>query len=167
MESGITHAVKAVWSSLTGAGTTSRRRRPAQQGSPTQQRPQTQTEIARAIAEERVAEIRGWIAHQAERRQARRPATRRRNRAEAVARPNRRRSERQRTPQHDHTQWSPLEIWMDLTWAKHWRQQGANRRETTWQEPWAKRPQRLYKYLTKPQSTALFLLRTEVIGLNR
>jgi hypothetical protein len=56
---------------------------------------------------------------------------------------------------------------MDLTWRKRWTAQGKGRRETTWREPWEKRPQRLYKHLTKAQSTALTLLRTEAIGLNR
>ena len=56
---------------------------------------------------------------------------------------------------------------MDLNWACSWRQQGRERQETTWTEAWAKRPRRLYESLTKAQATALFLLRTEVIGLNR
>ncbi len=41
------------------------------------------------------------------------------------------------------------------------------RSETTWTELWERRPPRLYDGLTKAQATALFLMRTEAIGLNK
>jgi hypothetical protein len=54
-----------------------------------------------------------------------------------------------------------------MKWEEQWRQYGTNRREATWRETWTKQPRRLYDGCTKAQATALFLMRTEVIGLNK
>ncbi len=53
-------------------------------------------------------------------------------------------------------------------WKGEWESEAAKpgRREATWKDPWRKKPLRLYNKLAKHEATALFLLRTEVIGLN-
>jgi hypothetical protein len=57
-----------------------------------------------------------------------------------------------------------------LAWRRRWEKAtGALPRRRTaavWNTPWEQDPRKLYAGLTKAQSTALFLLRTEVIGLN-
>jgi hypothetical protein len=101
-------------------------------------------------------EIREWQAHQTERRRQ----------AEAAAsRQRRQRVNRRNQPRR--SQQNPLKVWLDIKWAKHWRKQGLNQRGTTWSERWPAKPRRLYEGLKKPQATALFLLRTEAIGLNK
>src|ERR1700743_1434333 len=43
---------------------------------------------------------------------------------------------------------------------------GENRQGSTWLTPWDTQPIRLYSALKKVEATALFLLRTEIVGLN-
>ena len=47
-----------------------------------------------------------------------------------------------------------------------WTRIAAGRQAATWNTPWETNPSTLYNNLPKHQSTALMLLRTEVIGLN-
>jgi hypothetical protein len=56
--------------------------------------------------------------------------------------------------------------WADLKWQKQWKAKAGRRRESTWLTPWITPTLPLYNRLTKAEATALFLLRTEVIGLN-
>jgi hypothetical protein len=51
-------------------------------------------------------------------------------------------------------------------WQAQWEHTGENRQGTTWLTPWHTPPIRLYSALKKVEATALFLLRTEIIGLN-
>jgi exonuclease III len=53
-------------------------------------------------------------------------------------------------------------------WRSKWEVEAMKpgRREATWKDPWVTKPLRLYEKLAKHEATALFLLRTEVIGLN-
>ena len=54
----------------------------------------------------------------------------------------------------------------DREWKKRWMHIAAGKQATTWKTPWETNPSVLYSNLPKHQSTALMLLRTEVIGLN-
>jgi hypothetical protein len=60
---------------------------------------------------------------------------------------------------------SPTRAWMDAIWRKKWKETSIGKRPTAWRTPWSAQPLTLYDGLTKAESTALFLLRTEVIGL--
>jgi len=59
-----------------------------------------------------------------------------------------------------------LRKWSDLEWRQRWETQRLNRDAATWTNAWETPADRLYRGLTKPEATALFLLRTEVIGFN-
>ena len=76
-----------------------------------------------------------------------------------------------------------IKIWATKEWQKRWqaraRTQTGDRAEnrlvrslagsqaaTTWHTPWNLEVMKLYEGLTKAEATALFLLRTEVVGLN-
>jgi hypothetical protein len=67
---------------------------------------------------------------------------------------------------HKHCKNTPLAIWHDALWRKRWKSQANGRTATTWQSPWPFQTIKLYEDLQKHEATALFLLRTEVIGLN-
>jgi hypothetical protein len=74
---------------------------------------------------------------------------------------------RHRTGGHQH-RWRETTLiakWADLEWRRRWQAKAKNRTETTWKTPWGKPTIPLYENLTKAEATALFLLRTEVIGL--
>lgn len=55
-------------------------------------------------------------------------------------------------------------------WRRRWEEETANRtgyrNATAWTTPWAQDLRKLYAGLSKAESTALFLMRSEVIGLN-
>ena len=57
-------------------------------------------------------------------------------------------------------------MWADLEWRRRWTQRGRGLRAATWHTPWPQQILQLYEGLKKHEATALFLLRTEVIGLN-
>jgi len=59
-----------------------------------------------------------------------------------------------------------IEEWADLEWKRRWQKTARGRKAMTWKTPWKKGTLELYSGLPKHQATALFLLRTEVIGLN-
>jgi endonuclease/exonuclease/phosphatase family metal-dependent hydrolase len=67
---------------------------------------------------------------------------------------------------HRWKQKTAITKWMDQEWEKKWRQAAIGRTATTWLEPWQKQILRVYEGLPKHIATTLFLLRTEVIGLN-
>jgi hypothetical protein len=60
----------------------------------------------------------------------------------------------------------PIDRWAELEWRRQWLEEAKARKEATWRTPWETPTLTLYEGLTKPEATALFLLRTEVIGLN-
>ena len=53
-------------------------------------------------------------------------------------------------------------------WKRRWQQESSKtgRSATTWLDDWTEQPLQLYNDLPKHEATALFLLRTEVLGLN-
>jgi hypothetical protein len=56
-----------------------------------------------------------------------------------------------------------------LEWKARWEDQSRTtraRRQATWTTPWEQDRRKLYAGLSKAEATALFLMRTEVIGLN-
>ena len=56
--------------------------------------------------------------------------------------------------------------WAELEWRKRWMKAAEGKQATTWRNPWETKTLSLYEGLPKHQATALFLLRTEVLGLN-
>jgi hypothetical protein len=60
--------------------------------------------------------------------------------------------------------------WGELAWEERWkttvRKRPARRPAAVWRTAWTQDPRTLYVGLTKAEATALFLMRTEVIGLN-
>ena len=60
-----------------------------------------------------------------------------------------------------------IDAFFTAEWEKRWRNYAAstNSRATTWKGEWARPPLSLYEGLRKHEATALFLLRTEVMGL--
>ena len=63
-----------------------------------------------------------------------------------------------------------LNEWGRAEWQTRWerakRRIPGQHRATTWRAPWTQETRLLYDGLTKAEATALFLMRTEVIGLN-
>ena len=113
----------------------------------TRQRPQTPLELLQRKAAEREAKVKRSLARRAN---ATRPQGQRRN----VRQHNQGKSD------------TLLKKWAELEWQRQWQTKARGGRATTWQTPWAKRTVTLYKGLSKAESTALFLMRVEVIGLN-
>jgi hypothetical protein len=141
VEARIEHIADAVWSRMRAA------RGP-------RLRPETCRETARAQAEKRAQEIKDWSEANQRRRSAR-PSHCGRRRPRPPPPPN---------------DLALLAKWGELAWRQRWQmkvQKLANRRRAAvWNTPWEQNPRKLYAGLTKAQSIALFLIRTEVIGLN-
>jgi len=69
---------------------------------------------------------------------------------------------------HQH-QWKEVTLisrGLDIAWKERWTETAQGKTATTWRTPWTQPVLRLYENLRKHEATALFLLRTEVIGLN-
>jgi hypothetical protein len=118
----------------------------------TQTRPLTGREIVATQAAERAQEIKEWIEEtRARRARARGPHAPRRS----TQFPGRA---------------SLIEKWGELAWRRRWeaaiRKLPARRSAIVWRTPWTQDPRKLYAGLSKAEATALFLMRTEVIGLN-
>jgi hypothetical protein len=145
----IREVVDAIWEAENPPQVEGRRGR----GRPrrTRQRPPTSSEQVLARAIEKEMEIQGYRAWQAQRVGPRR--TRRRRRTTGA-------------PGRPHKEKSTIDEWADLEWKRRWFQAARNRRAATWQDPWKMKPVALYSDMPKHQATALFLLRTEVLGLN-
>ena len=79
---------------------------------------------------------------------------------------NRRRTAREGGHNYQWKDITFLDRAMDLDWRARWEARGSNMRATTWKTPWPTQILKLYEDLPKHAATALFLLRTEVIGLN-
>ena len=118
------------------------------------QRPLTSSEQVQQKAIEKQLEIRGYRAHLAER--AEREGPRR------VQQPRANRAPLGR-PQKEK---SIINEWAELEWQKRWLLKARKRKATTWKTPWTQSPLKLYSDTPKHQASALFLLRTEVLGLN-
>src|ERR1700722_12345741 len=58
------------------------------------------------------------------------------------------------------------DAWANHEWKKRWARAADGRAAATWNTPWEISPLTLYENLPKHQTTALMLLRTEVIGIN-
>ena len=153
MEKELVEALKGIWKTLVK----SRRKT---------KRPLVPIEALRVRAKDRENEIQGFLAHQKDRTEQeaamnpRRRSQRNAGRAQA--------ERRHRTGGHQH-RWRETTLiakWADLEWRRRWQEKAKNRTETTWKTPWGKPTVPLYEDLTKAEATALFLLRTEVIGLN-
>ena len=56
--------------------------------------------------------------------------------------------------------------WARWEWRRRWSKAAEGKKATTWRNPWDTKTLPLYEGLPKHQATALFLLRTEVLGLN-
>src|SRR6266480_1716445 len=115
------------------------------------QRPPTSSEHVLNKAIERQLEMRGYRAWQAERAGPNRARRTRANRA---------------PPGRPQKEKSAIDEWAELEWKRRWQQKARNRREATWKTPWEQSTLVLYSDMPKHQASALFLLRTEVIGLN-
>ena len=87
-----------------------------------------------------------------------------RNEAEAQGRSWRRGG--MRGHQHQWKATTLISRWLDREWKKRWMAVAQGKSATTWRTPWTQPVLRLYEGLQKHEATALFLLRTEVIGLN-
>src|SRR5947207_12801447 len=130
---------------------TQRRRDPRE----ARQRPLTSSKQAKQKAIEKQLEIRGYRAHLAER--AEREGLRRAQRPRANRAP----------PGRPQKEKSAIDECAELEWQRRWRLQARNRKATKWKTPWTQSTLKLYSDMPKHQASALFLLRTEVLGLNR
>jgi hypothetical protein len=143
VEARAARTVDKIWSSLSNQ--------------PTATRPATQSEATRKAAEAREEEIRLWKENT--------PAGPRCN----VGRNPRRPRNAPRNPSRRKRKTKALTLlrqWADLEWCRRWQQAGKEKEASTWKGRWIDRPDKLYDGLTKAESTALVLLRTEAIGLN-
>lgn len=144
----IKSAVDKIWEKLrpAGAGVSTQRKRgrPARQ----QPRPPTTIERIRSRAEDQQNKAREYQCHL--------------NDPAAIARRRRAQGDR---PQYRKAA-EPTAWWMDFIWRRRWAEEAKGRRATTWVNHWDLPTLRLYDGLPKYVATALFLLRTEVIGLN-
>ena len=59
-----------------------------------------------------------------------------------------------------------LDRWTNLKWERRWTHKIGQQKATTWKTVWTLQAHQLYEGLHKHEATALFLLRTEVLGLN-
>jgi hypothetical protein len=143
VESQIARAADAVWTRMRSAG------RP-------QQRPATGREIAAALAITRAQEARERLATLRRERQGTRRSRGTHRRADTTS------------PALGEA--SLIARWGTLAWQRRWEKTietlPRRRPATVWNTPWEQDPRKLYAGLSKAQATALFLLRTEVIGLN-
>ena len=69
-------------------------------------------------------------------------------------------------PGRQQRQQTVIDEWARLEWRNRWLKTAKDKRAATWNTPWGQDPTKLYSDMPKHQATALFLLRTEVIGLN-
>lgn len=113
---------------------------------------------------EREAEMREFIAHHAETAEQT-PRGRRTARGRGRQRPYQQRPHQQGGHRHRYKATTLITLWADLQWRKRWERTAQNRRASTWNTPWTAQTVPLYEGLTKAEATALFLLRTEVLGL--
>lgn len=114
-------------------------------------RPQTAAELLQERALERVYEIQGYLEYKAE---------------QASLRGGSRRGRRRRPTPLKKKESTLIKQWAELEWRRRWLRAAHGKRASTWHTPWATPVAQLYHGLTKAEATALFLLRTEIIGLN-
>ena len=143
----IKRTVDEIWETGQQLSQSSQRHRGSQREA--RQRPPTGAEHVLQRAIEREQEIhayQAWLAQQP--RRARRP---RANRP---------------PPGQPQKVKTAIDEWADLEWERRWRQKARKGKATIWRTPWQQNTMKLYSDMPKHQATALFLLRTEVIGLN-
>jgi hypothetical protein len=138
----IRKVVDAIWEAENTPQNRRQRGRPRQIGP----RPRTSAEI---------------VLQRAEQIEAR--ATRMERRAQPGRGPRRRRLGR---PEATRGPASQIERWANVEWRKRWKKTAEGKEAITWRALWQQNTLELYSDLPKHQATALFLLRTEVIGLN-
>jgi hypothetical protein len=147
-----------IWNRMRRAEPSQGQRRPSRRR-PDRSRPKSAIESTRMRALLKEDEVRDYLQHQAERERTnpgrhREQGTRRRNAGLEQG-------------GHSH-QWKPATLiarWADLEWKHRWKSKGSHSQAATWHTPWSQQVLRLYEGLSKHEATALFLLRTEVIGL--
>jgi hypothetical protein len=124
-----------------------------------QARPRTGQEKAQERAQEKEIEIQGFLTSQKEIAAAQAHQSGRRPRRQ-------RRHYQQGGHQHQYKATTLISIWGDLVWRQRWERKAYGQKATTWRNPWKMQVLPLYENLTKAEATALFLLRTEILGLN-
>ena len=154
VSSEIRRAAEAIWEAAGNLQQTSTRGR----GRPrrVRRRPPTTMERVQQRAIEREDEMQGYNVWQADQRL----------RAGGRQGPGRRRRGAGSRGQQGRKPTTLIDDWADLEWKKRWQREARDREATTWRTPWEQSPLKLSSDLPKHQATALFLLRTEVIGLN-
>jgi len=121
------------------------------------QRPPTSSEHVRQRARERVLEMQGYRAWQAERAE----------RVGGARVPGPRASRARGTTSSQYKKVKTIiDEWAELEWERRWKKKARNQKAATWKMPWEDCALKLYSDLPKHQATALFLLRTEILGLN-
>jgi hypothetical protein len=146
----ISTAADGIWKSLTRQPAPSTHRpgrRPRGRPRRAKPRPPGPTEALRARAETREQQIRQHLA-----------------RSECETRQRRRRTARD-AHQAQRGPGTVLRIGLYQEWEQRWRHIASDKSATTWRAPWRPPATRTYDNLQKHEATALFLLRTEVIGL--
>lgn len=127
-------------------------------------RTRTSRKTARARAKERIQEMREWTEE-----------ARRRTRAARTTQGRRRPQGRGQDPRPQRPRRPPSEgqlltKWGNLEWKRRWtaalRKQRNWSQATIWSTPWKQDTRTLYAGLSKAEATALFLMRSEIIGLN-
>ena len=143
VESQIARAADTIWRRMRRVGST-------------RFRPQRNREKVQTQAQDRIQEMREWIEHERTRK--------------ALARGPRPARRRLATAPTTLTDSLLLAKWGKLTWQRRWeaalQKLPSRHRATAWLTPWEQEPRMLYAGLSKAEATALFLMRTEVIGLN-
>jgi hypothetical protein len=110
----------------------------------------TEQEALRVTTKEMEEEIQGYLGYQ----------------ASAEPQANRAQPPRQGGNHHRWKLATMLARWADREWQRRWNRRGARLSAATWHTPWPQQILKLYEGLQKHEATALFLLRTEVLGLN-
>jgi hypothetical protein len=150
VEAQIARTANTVWSRMRRAGTT-------------HTRPVTGREASLSQVTERIQEIKAWREWREEEKQ-------RRTHASNSQGTRRRNATRDLKPPQPRSEAALIKEWGELTWRKKWeataRGTPGQRRAAVWRTPWTQDPRQLYASLSKAEATALFLMRTEVIGLN-
>jgi hypothetical protein len=116
----------------------------------TNPRPPSPMEALRARAESQEWQIRQQLA------ESERATQRTRRRTAPAPQPN----------QNQKRSGTILKLDLYKKWKQRWRRRAGGKQATTWKAPWRPPATKAYDSLLKHEATVLFLLRTEIIGLN-
>jgi hypothetical protein len=152
----ITQVTQTIWNTLQDPEPETTRRGRGRPRTRRDRASPTRDELLRARAEDRETEITAYRHHLAETRERTKKKRKRKPRGDQGQ------YQKQNYPQGN----SLLKEWADLAWRNRWNDLKGKNVATAWKTPWDKRPIKLYEDLPKHEATALFLLRTEVLGLN-